>query len=134
MLGGWMQQMVWKSSGRNNGWSGAAHSGRPLVRAANSSSTNRACFIAQAAVVGCACEDVLNVVLQPSEKVTQGSKPEENPASPVPPTSDAKPGSKAGSSTNQNRNYAVIAGAIVAASAVGWYLLSKPKKTEEESK
>ncbi|KAK8970834.1 hypothetical protein KSP40_PGU015355 [Platanthera guangdongensis] len=64
----------------------------------------------------------------------KGSKPEENPTSPVPPTSDAKPGSKAGSSTNQNRNYAVIAGAIVAASAVGWYLLSKPKKTEEKSK
>ncbi|KAH7680682.1 hypothetical protein IHE45_05G008500 [Dioscorea alata] len=39
--------------------------------------------------------------------------------------------STAGVSTDKNRNYAVLAGAIAGLSALGWYLLSKPKKTEE---
>ncbi|KAE8768512.1 hypothetical protein D1007_60013 [Hordeum vulgare] len=39
--------------------------------------------------------------------------------------------SAAGTSTDKNRNYAVLAGTIAGLSALGWYLLSKPKKTEE---
>ncbi|NP_001143479.1 uncharacterized protein LOC100276151 [Zea mays] len=34
-------------------------------------------------------------------------------------------------STDKNRNYAVLAGTIAALSGLGWYLLSKPKKSEE---
>ncbi|KAJ1289006.1 hypothetical protein BS78_02G133000 [Paspalum vaginatum] len=34
-------------------------------------------------------------------------------------------------STDKNRNYAVLAGSVAALSALGWYLLSKPKKSEE---
>uniref|UniRef100_A0ACD5XYD7 Uncharacterized protein n=1 Tax=Avena sativa TaxID=4498 RepID=A0ACD5XYD7_AVESA len=54
--------------------------------------------------------------------------------------SDAKAGggtdptasASTGTSTDKNRNYAVLAGAIVGLSAVGWYFLSKePEKTEE---
>ncbi|XP_020702005.1 uncharacterized protein At2g27730, mitochondrial [Dendrobium catenatum] len=70
----------------------------------------------------------------------KGSKPGEDPASQSLDTTDVKPtGSPPGSSTagvsaDENRNYVVIAGAIVAISALGWYLLSKPKKSEEVSK
>ncbi|KAM3310142.1 hypothetical protein ACQJBY_031057 [Aegilops geniculata] len=39
--------------------------------------------------------------------------------------------STAGTSTDKNRNYAVLAGTLAGLSALGWYLLSKPKKTEE---
>ncbi|KAF7044649.1 hypothetical protein CFC21_053848 [Triticum aestivum] len=39
--------------------------------------------------------------------------------------------SAAGTSTDKNRNYAVLAGTLAGLSALGWYLLSKPKKTEE---
>ncbi|KAL5201488.1 hypothetical protein ABZP36_035842 [Zizania latifolia] len=37
----------------------------------------------------------------------------------------------AGLSTDKHRNYAVLAGTVAAVSGLGWYLLSKPKKTEE---
>uniref|UniRef100_A0A0E0B6T7 F1F0-ATPase inhibitor protein n=1 Tax=Oryza glumipatula TaxID=40148 RepID=A0A0E0B6T7_9ORYZ len=37
----------------------------------------------------------------------------------------------AGVSTDKNRNYAVLAGTVAALSGLGWYLLSKPKKSEE---
>ncbi|CAN6197753.1 unnamed protein product [Urochloa humidicola] len=36
-----------------------------------------------------------------------------------------------GASTDKNRNYAVLAGTVAALSGLGWYLLSKPKKSEE---
>ncbi|PWA99598.1 hypothetical protein CTI12_AA005860 [Artemisia annua] len=36
-----------------------------------------------------------------------------------------------GVSTDIHRNYAVVAGTITGLSALGWYLLSKDKKTEE---
>lgn len=37
----------------------------------------------------------------------------------------------ASTSTDKNRNYAVAAGTIAALSGLAWYLLSKPKKSEE---
>jgi hypothetical protein len=37
----------------------------------------------------------------------------------------------AGVSTDKNRNYAVLAGTVAALGGLGWYLLSKPKKSEE---
>uniref|UniRef100_A0A0E0M4Q6 F1F0-ATPase inhibitor protein n=1 Tax=Oryza punctata TaxID=4537 RepID=A0A0E0M4Q6_ORYPU len=37
----------------------------------------------------------------------------------------------AGVSTDKNRNYAVLAGTVAALSGLGWYLLSKPKRSEE---
>uniref|UniRef100_A0ACD5YEK6 Uncharacterized protein n=1 Tax=Avena sativa TaxID=4498 RepID=A0ACD5YEK6_AVESA len=64
---------------------------------------------------------------------------EQAPPTPGSAASDVKAGGGAGPtasastgvSTDKNRNYAVLAGAIVGLSAVGWYLLSKePKKTE----
>ena len=33
-------------------------------------------------------------------------------------------------STDKNRNYAVLAGVVAALGDLGWYLLSKPKKSE----
>ncbi|KAF0911528.1 hypothetical protein E2562_011158 [Oryza meyeriana var. granulata] len=50
---------------------------------------------------------------------------------------DAKTGrgptesTSAGVSTDKHRNYAVLAGTVAAVSALGWYFLSKPKKSEE---
>lgn len=64
----------------------------------------------------------------------KASQQGEQPASSIPLTADGKPASTTGLSSDQNRNYAVIAGAIAAAAAAGWYFLSKPKKSEEESK
>ncbi|XP_072978312.1 uncharacterized protein At2g27730, mitochondrial [Typha angustifolia] len=66
----------------------------------------------------------------------KGPKPgEQTPSAPEAPVSDAKPGSPPGSSsgvsTDTNRNYAVVAGAVAAVSALGWYMLSKPKKSTE---
>ncbi|WOL17732.1 hypothetical protein Cni_G26525 [Canna indica] len=60
----------------------------------------------------------------------------ETPAKPESTAGDVKPttppsSSTAGTSTDQNRNYAVLAGTIAGVSALGWYLLSKPKKSEE---
>ncbi|KAJ1692296.1 hypothetical protein LUZ63_008994 [Rhynchospora breviuscula] len=37
-----------------------------------------------------------------------------------------------GASTDKNRNYAVVAGTVAFAGVLGWYLLSKPKKSKEE--
>uniref|UniRef100_J3N0A9 Uncharacterized protein n=1 Tax=Oryza brachyantha TaxID=4533 RepID=J3N0A9_ORYBR len=37
----------------------------------------------------------------------------------------------AGVSTDKHRNYAVLAGTVAALSGLGWYFLSKPKKSEE---
>jgi hypothetical protein len=34
-------------------------------------------------------------------------------------------------STDKNKNYAVLAGAVAALGGLGWYLLLKPKKSEE---
>ncbi|KAJ4783172.1 copper ion binding protein [Rhynchospora pubera] len=51
---------------------------------------------------------------------------------------DAKAGasvhesSTEGASTDKNRNYAVVAGTVAFAGVLGWYLLSKPKKSKEE--
>ncbi|KQJ91598.1 hypothetical protein BRADI_4g38591v3 [Brachypodium distachyon] len=58
-------------------------------------------------------------------------------ASSTPSSTDVKTGrgpmesTSAGVSTNKNRNYAVLAGTVAAVSALGWYLLSNPKKVEE---
>nr|CAB3456564.1 unnamed protein product [Digitaria exilis] len=41
------------------------------------------------------------------------------------------PAESASTSTDKNRNYAVAAGTIAVLSGLGWYLLSKPKKSEE---
>ncbi|RWW53408.1 hypothetical protein BHE74_00040105 [Ensete ventricosum] len=66
----------------------------------------------------------------------QGSKPgQQTPAKPETPAAAAKPGTPPGSSTasvstDKNRNYAVLAGTVSAVCALGWYLLSKPKKSE----
>lgn len=66
------------------------------------------------------------------ELAFQGQKPEETPAvnpgdaKASEPTSPPK-----GVSTDIHRNYAVVAGAVTGLSALGWYLLSKDKKTEE---
>uniref|UniRef100_A0A0D9XAV6 Uncharacterized protein n=1 Tax=Leersia perrieri TaxID=77586 RepID=A0A0D9XAV6_9ORYZ len=43
----------------------------------------------------------------------------------------AEAGPTAGVSTDKNKNYAVIAGAIGVAGVIAWYLLPKPKKSEE---
>ncbi|XP_010926875.1 uncharacterized protein At2g27730, mitochondrial [Elaeis guineensis] len=61
---------------------------------------------------------------------------EQPPANPEAPASEGKPTTTAGSSTSgvstdQNRNYAVLAGTVAAVGGLGWYLLSKPKKSEE---
>ncbi|CAL9206936.1 unnamed protein product [Musa hybrid cultivar] len=67
----------------------------------------------------------------------KGPKPgEQTPAKPETPAADVKPGTPPGSSTasvstDKNRNYAVLAGAVAAVCGLGWYLLSKPKKSEE---
>jgi hypothetical protein len=37
----------------------------------------------------------------------------------------------AGVSTDKNMSYTILAGTLAGQSALGWYLLSKPKKTEE---
>ncbi|GKC92231.1 hypothetical protein Tco_1157673, partial [Tanacetum coccineum] len=39
--------------------------------------------------------------------------------------------STAGVSPDKNRNYAVVAGVVTGFGALGWYLKSKNKKTEE---
>ncbi|KQK02322.1 hypothetical protein BRADI_2g00803v3 [Brachypodium distachyon] len=58
-------------------------------------------------------------------------------ASSTPSSTDVKTGrgptesTSAGVSTNKNRNYAVLAGTVAAVRALGWYLLSNPKKVEE---
>lgn len=66
----------------------------------------------------------------------QGPKPEQTPAKPETPAADVKPGTPPGSSTasvstDKNRNYAVLAGTVAVVCGLGWYLLSKPKKSEE---
>lgn len=53
---------------------------------------------------------------------TSGSAAEAQASAPAPPK---------GVSTDIHRNYAVVAGTITGLSALGWYLLSKDKKTEE---
>ncbi|KAJ8510931.1 hypothetical protein OPV22_001365 [Ensete ventricosum] len=66
----------------------------------------------------------------------KGSKPgQQTPAKSETPAAAAKPGTPPGSSTasvstDKNRNYAVLAGTVSAVCALGWYLLSKPKKSE----
>ncbi|OAY78467.1 uncharacterized protein At2g27730, mitochondrial [Ananas comosus] len=57
-------------------------------------------------------------------------------ATPKGPEVEANPSGTPGSSTSgvstdTNRNYAVLAGTIAAVSGLGWYLLSKPKKSDE---
>ncbi|KAK8959909.1 hypothetical protein KSP40_PGU003191 [Platanthera guangdongensis] len=41
--------------------------------------------------------------------------------------------STAGMSTDRHRNYAVLVGTLTGLSALGWYLLTRPKKSEELS-
>ncbi|KAH9620042.1 hypothetical protein KSS87_002017 [Heliosperma pusillum] len=82
-----------------------------------------------------------NVYIKKMEKeklekaARQGPKPAETTAesgSAVPPLSDAaKTGGAEASSSDKNRNYAVVAGALTILGAVGWYLKSGSKKTEE---
>lgn len=65
----------------------------------------------------------------------QGPKPEETPAASSGSGAEAKPTSAAGASTekvstDQYRNYAVIAGIITGVSALGWYLKSSGKKEQ----
>ncbi|URE03245.1 hypothetical protein MUK42_22643 [Musa troglodytarum] len=53
------------------------------------------------------------------------------------PAADVKPGTPPGSSTaagvssDETRNYAVLAGTVAAACGLGWYFSSKPKKSAE---
>uniref|UniRef100_A0A0D9XGZ9 F1F0-ATPase inhibitor protein n=1 Tax=Leersia perrieri TaxID=77586 RepID=A0A0D9XGZ9_9ORYZ len=68
----------------------------------------------------------------------QGPSPGEQASAPVGTAANAvKTGSSptgstsAGVSTDKHRNYAVLAGTVAALSGLGWYLLSKPKKSEE---
>ncbi|XP_071701211.1 uncharacterized protein At2g27730, mitochondrial [Rutidosis leptorrhynchoides] len=66
----------------------------------------------------------------------KGSKPSETPAAANTSGSagEAKasaPGPTKGVSTDIHRNYAVVAGTVTGLSALGWYLLSKDKTTEE---
>lgn len=66
----------------------------------------------------------------------KGYKPEEQPTSTTEVTStDAKPSgpdsSTSGVSTDKDRNYAVLAGVVAAAAALGWYFKSSAKKPEE---
>ncbi|KAG0498528.1 hypothetical protein HPP92_003219 [Vanilla planifolia] len=65
----------------------------------------------------------------------KGPKPGDQQSPDKSTATDSKPiGSSTGSvSSDKNRNYAVVAGALTLASALGWYLLSKPKKSEEVS-
>ncbi|KAH9659861.1 F1F0-ATPase inhibitor protein [Citrus sinensis] len=65
----------------------------------------------------------------------EGPKPEETPAASSGSGAEAKPTSAAGASTekvstDQYRNYAVIAGIITGVSALGWYLKSSRKKEQ----
>jgi len=67
---------------------------------------------------------------------SQGPKPADNQATGSGSTaSDAKPSGQDTSttkvSTDKYRNYAVLAGVITGLSALGWYLKSGSKKTEE---
>ncbi|XP_057472524.1 uncharacterized protein At2g27730, mitochondrial [Actinidia eriantha] len=66
----------------------------------------------------------------------KGPKSEEKPPTTSGgPASDVKPSgpasSTAGVSTDKYRNYAVVAGVVTGLSALGWYLGSSKKKTEE---
>ncbi|XP_077230420.1 uncharacterized protein At2g27730, mitochondrial-like [Tasmannia lanceolata] len=66
----------------------------------------------------------------------KGYKPAEQPTTaPGTTSTDAKPSgpetSTAGVSTSKERNYAVVAGVVAAAAALGWYLKSTSKKPEE---
>lgn len=66
----------------------------------------------------------------------QGYKPEEQPTISTGVTSaDAKPSgadsSTSGVSADKDRNYAVLAGVVAAAAALGWYFKSTAKKPEE---
>ncbi|RRT75912.1 hypothetical protein B296_00017181 [Ensete ventricosum] len=79
-------------------------------------------------------------VLSEEEKAAEnGPKPgEQTPAKQETPAGDVKPSTPppgsstaAGVSTDNIRNYAVVAGTVAAACGLGWYLLSKPKKSAE---
>ncbi|KAL8217132.1 hypothetical protein R6Q57_023969 [Mikania cordata] len=81
-----------------------------------------------------------NVYIKKTERekleklANKGPKPEETP---VVNTVDAKASEPTAASapkevsTDVHRNYAVLAGIVTGLSALGWYLLSKDKKTEE---
>ncbi|EEF38546.1 uncharacterized protein At2g27730, mitochondrial [Ricinus communis] len=60
---------------------------------------------------------------KPEEKATSG------PATDVKPSASAS--STSGASTDKYRNYAVVAGTVTVFGALGWYLNSRGKKTEE---
>ncbi|KAJ3681554.1 hypothetical protein LUZ60_016043 [Juncus effusus] len=61
---------------------------------------------------------------------------EANAASQTAATGEAKAHAESSSSEkisrDKNRNYAVVAGTVAFASALGWYLLSKPAKSKDE--
>ena len=68
----------------------------------------------------------------------KGPKPEETPAASSGGSgsvTDAKPSAQSSStpgvSTDKYRNYAVVAGIVTGLGALGWYMLSKDKKSEE---
>ncbi|RWW73409.1 hypothetical protein BHE74_00018716 [Ensete ventricosum] len=69
----------------------------------------------------------------------KGPKPgEQTPGKQETPAGDVKPSTPppgsstaAGVSNDNIRNYAVLAGTVAAACGLGWYLLSKPKKSAE---
>ncbi|GAB4824693.1 hypothetical protein Ancab_007558 [Ancistrocladus abbreviatus] len=63
---------------------------------------------------------------QPGEKPATGSAGSVSNAKPSGPDSTA-----VNVSTDKYRNYAVVAGAITAVAALGWYLKSSSKKAEE---
>ncbi|XP_020588970.1 uncharacterized protein At2g27730, mitochondrial-like isoform X2 [Phalaenopsis equestris] len=65
----------------------------------------------------------------------KGPIPADQPAPESAAAAELKPrgsSSSSGVSTDRNRNYAVLAGTITGLSALGWYLLSKPKKSISE--
>ncbi|CAN6166111.1 unnamed protein product [Urochloa humidicola] len=61
----------------------------------------------------------------------QASSTTSSAASDVKATGGPTESASTGASTDKNRNYAVLAGTVAALSGLGWYLLSKPKKSEE---
>ncbi|KAI3688102.1 hypothetical protein L1987_81810 [Smallanthus sonchifolius] len=79
-----------------------------------------------------------NVYIKKTERekleklANKGQKPEETPAVNTGEAKASEPTSPPkGVSTDIHKNYAVVAGTVTGLSALGWYLLSKDKKTEE---
>ncbi|KAI7730443.1 hypothetical protein M8C21_009529 [Ambrosia artemisiifolia] len=79
-----------------------------------------------------------NVYIKKTERekleklANKGPKPEETPAVNAAEAKASEPTTPPkGVSNDIHRNYAVVAGTVTGLSALGWYLLSRDKKTEE---